>query len=291
MSSDDVLNLNDAVHIEQTSITLEGIVAHLGSVQFAPGQDWIGIRLTGASVGKGKNDGSVKGVQYFNAGGAAGEGKNGMFVKRSHVTKRKLSRLEELRLRRELSEMKSSAGAGGASAAGSASAGRTSIKSPTPRSATASKTTPKKTVAKTTATAAGGGSNKLEELRARREALAKERGQGSVVGSRGGGSISTPAAATKNTDTKMDEGEEKEESKDDDDNNDDSEDNEQSPAPEPATPTLNLQTATPGYRTELLRLQTKITTLQTSLTQKNYRMHLPPIILGFHVQGCRAEYS
>eukprot|EP00579_Thalassiosira_antarctica_P027310 CAMPEP_0202026110 /NCGR_PEP_ID=MMETSP0905-20130828/58129_1 /ASSEMBLY_ACC=CAM_ASM_000554 /TAXON_ID=420261 /ORGANISM="Thalassiosira antarctica, Strain CCMP982" /LENGTH=94 /DNA_ID=CAMNT_0048589235 /DNA_START=89 /DNA_END=369 /DNA_ORIENTATION=- len=92
---DEPLDLNDPVHIDQQSSIsndpLEGIVAHLGPVQFAPGSDWIGIRLTGASVGRGNNDGSVKGVQYFNGGSGS---KNGMFVKRSNVTKRKLSKLE-----------------------------------------------------------------------------------------------------------------------------------------------------------------------------------------------------
>ena len=60
----DEFQLNDPVTISTTgsgdSSTLEGIVAHLGPVQFAPGIDWIGIRLTGASVGSGKNNGTVK---------------------------------------------------------------------------------------------------------------------------------------------------------------------------------------------------------------------------------------
>ena len=109
MSSDE-FQLNDPVTIESTtdsSSTLEGIVAHLGSVQFAPGTDWIGIRLTGTSTGKGKNDGTVKGVKYFNVGSSASSGgeKNGMFVKKSNVKKRELNRLEKLRLKRELSEI------------------------------------------------------------------------------------------------------------------------------------------------------------------------------------------
>jgi hypothetical protein len=50
---------------KKRSETLEGVVSYLGSVQFAPGGDWVGIRLTGSSVGKGKNDGIVKGTHYF----------------------------------------------------------------------------------------------------------------------------------------------------------------------------------------------------------------------------------
>ena len=88
MSSDE-FQLNDPVTIESTtdsSSTLEGIVAHLGPVQFAPGLDWVGIRLTGSSIGKGKNDGTVKGIKYFNVGtGGESNNKNGMFVKMSNV--------------------------------------------------------------------------------------------------------------------------------------------------------------------------------------------------------------
>lgn len=61
---------------------LEGIVAHLGAVQFKPGDDWVGILLTGPSVGLGRNDGCVKGVRYFDCGD---NGKNGVFVKRENV--------------------------------------------------------------------------------------------------------------------------------------------------------------------------------------------------------------
>ena len=115
MMSSNNLQINDPVHITSTSKkdgdttteVLEGIVAHLGPVQFAPGSDWIGIRLTGQSIGKGKNDGSVKGIQYFNVGTTSLDpnqrAHNGMFVRKSNVTKRTdMSRLDMIRLRREL---------------------------------------------------------------------------------------------------------------------------------------------------------------------------------------------
>jgi len=95
-SIDEVLQIDDLVHIDSTSSKsdstpvksddpdkeLEGVVAYMGSVQFAPGDDWIGIRLTGTSVGNGRNDGSVKGTHYFDCGE-----KSGVFVKRAHVRK------------------------------------------------------------------------------------------------------------------------------------------------------------------------------------------------------------
>lgn len=62
---------------------LEGVIAFMGPVQFAPGDDWIGIHLTGSSIGKGRNDGSVKGEHYFDC-----EEKSGVFVKKTHVRKR-----------------------------------------------------------------------------------------------------------------------------------------------------------------------------------------------------------
>ena len=71
----------------QSDEKLEGIVAHLGPVQFAPGDEWIGIRLTGTSTGKGKNDGTVKGIIYFDAGD--GKEKNGMFAKKHNVWEQK----------------------------------------------------------------------------------------------------------------------------------------------------------------------------------------------------------
>ena len=120
MSDDDEFKINDAVQIEQkSSPPLEGVIAFLGPVSFAEGNDWVGIRLTGGSVGKGKNDGTVKGIKYFDHCKPNG----GMFVKESVLKKRALSRLEELRLKRELKgtstvsfaspRVKSKSGAGG----------------------------------------------------------------------------------------------------------------------------------------------------------------------------------
>lgn len=43
---------------------LVGVLRHLGPVQFKPGF-YAGLELTGDNVGKGKNDGSVQGTQYF----------------------------------------------------------------------------------------------------------------------------------------------------------------------------------------------------------------------------------
>ena len=58
-------NLNDPVYVNRDGKRMEGIVAFTGSVAFADGDDWVGVRLTGSSAGKGKNDGSVKGQSYF----------------------------------------------------------------------------------------------------------------------------------------------------------------------------------------------------------------------------------
>lgn len=73
---------NDSNNSNNTE-ELQGTVAHLGPVQFAPGSDWVGCRLTGSSVGRGKNNGSVRGVFYFHAGGE----NNGVFVRRANVKK------------------------------------------------------------------------------------------------------------------------------------------------------------------------------------------------------------
>ena len=58
-------------------------MAYLGEVQFAGGTDWVGVRLTGASAGRGKNDGSVAGVRYFEAGTGCG-----VFVRERQVEAR-----------------------------------------------------------------------------------------------------------------------------------------------------------------------------------------------------------
>jgi len=101
-----LLELNDPVQVKKGtgstpmkggSNSLEGVVACLGPVEFNSDSDWVGVRLTGSSVGLGKNDGTVKGKRYFDCPPACG-----IFVKASAVSKRQLTRLEELRLRREL---------------------------------------------------------------------------------------------------------------------------------------------------------------------------------------------
>ncbi|KAL7539417.1 hypothetical protein ACHAXR_009278, partial [Thalassiosira sp. AJA248-18] len=91
----EVLHLGDMVIVDSAQLPpskssqarvehLEGIVSHLGPVQFAPGSDWIGIRLTGSSVGKGRNDGSVKGHRYF----CCENDESGVFVKKDNVKRR-----------------------------------------------------------------------------------------------------------------------------------------------------------------------------------------------------------
>jgi predicted nucleic acid-binding Zn-ribbon protein len=95
--------VNDAVYVREDSRQLEGVVAWQGSardLKFADGdaaEIWIGVRLTGASVGLGTNDGSVDGHEYFTSPPNCG-----VFVRAKTVSKRQLNRLEELRLKREL---------------------------------------------------------------------------------------------------------------------------------------------------------------------------------------------
>jgi len=101
-SSSMALKLGDPVHVtSHDGSTLDGVVAFLGETEFQDGH-WVGVMLTGPSVGLGKNDGSVKGIRYFECGTNCG-----LFVRRSHAIKRKLSRLEELRLKRELAKSSS----------------------------------------------------------------------------------------------------------------------------------------------------------------------------------------
>jgi DNA repair exonuclease SbcCD ATPase subunit len=91
--------LNDPVKVTQKNdAPLQGIIAYLGPVDFAEGDDWVGVRLTGDSVGRGKNDGSVHGKVYFSAAQENG----GVFVRRANVSPWVLSKLEELRLKREI---------------------------------------------------------------------------------------------------------------------------------------------------------------------------------------------
>lgn len=110
----------------------------------------------------------------------------------------------------------------------------------------------------------------MEEIRARREALARERGQSSSRGSARDNTIGTPktpaaAAAKRNEDDKEhdEDTEEMEESKDTKD--------EEKTTTKTSTedrPKINLQSATPGYRAELTRLQNKISSLEIELKKK-----------------------
>ena len=62
----DDFQINDPVLVvRKNNLQLEGVIAFLGPVSFAQGDDWVGVRLTGSSVGLGRNDGSVHGQQYF----------------------------------------------------------------------------------------------------------------------------------------------------------------------------------------------------------------------------------
>jgi len=105
--SQNTLELNQSISIEdtprspQTTTLLEGVVAYLGPVSFADGEDWVGVRLTGGSIGLGKNDGTVRGKRYFKRCGFNG----GLFVRAGRVKHRAMNRLEELRLKKDLVEL------------------------------------------------------------------------------------------------------------------------------------------------------------------------------------------
>lgn len=176
--TDDTSNLqiNDAVHVERgDSQQLEGVVAYLGSVQFSQGDDWVGVRLTGTSVGLGKNDGSVQGVSYFQSGH-----NGGVFVRRAHVSKRELTKLEALRLKRELA--KKSAGITSPRPT-SAAAATTSSKTPTTKTPTQTPSGTRPTVSKAVTESSEAPSSpsklaaktRLDEIKARRAALAEKK--------------------------------------------------------------------------------------------------------------------
>ena len=164
--------LNDPVHVERDSQQLEGLIAYIGLVQFSDSSDWVGVRLTGASVGLGKNDGSVKGERYFQCGP-----NNGVFVRSSNLTKRTLTRLEELRLKRELAKVN----AGSATGLAPTYIPSAGISVATPRKSGATKRSdessrPPPSTTKTVSTplavpATTSQKSKLEELRERRAAL------------------------------------------------------------------------------------------------------------------------
>ena len=151
------------------------------------------------------------------------------------MKKRTMSRLEELRLKREVPEWKPGAGA----AATAASPVRTRLRSNAAGSAKSSED--KESV-----------SDRMKEIRAKREALAKERkGVSTPVKTTDEEEQSKPATAIKTVDNENKESDREE-------SNDDTE----------YAPKVNLATATPGYRAELTRLQSTITRLQSELSKK-----------------------
>lgn len=78
------LKLEDPVSlVDYKSCVLQGIVAYVGEVHFEVGI-WVGVQLTGPSVGKGYNDGSVGSHRYF---GSVGRG-NGVFCHISRIQRR-----------------------------------------------------------------------------------------------------------------------------------------------------------------------------------------------------------
>jgi len=58
------MDLGEPVAVIHNKRGLQGVVAYIGKVHFAKGV-WIGIQLTGRSMGKGDSDGSVAGRRYF----------------------------------------------------------------------------------------------------------------------------------------------------------------------------------------------------------------------------------
>ena len=174
--------VNDGVYIEQSNGRLTGVVAFVGPVRFSEGNDWVGVRLTGESQGKGRNDGTVKGVKYFDNCPPNG----GMFVKESALTRRTLSRLEDLRMKREGRRAKG--GSGGSVSAGGEGKGRDVVFSPSVRrprrrpgtgggDGADDDTSISSMSMVSTATGATSGTNrsKIEELRKKREAMKKGR--------------------------------------------------------------------------------------------------------------------
>ena len=159
-SSNSELNINDPVFVQVGPNQLEGVVAYVGSVEFAEGSEWVGVRLTGTSAGKGKNNGEVQGRRYFEVSGENG----GVFVKKKSISKRVLTRLEELRLKRELKQQRPSS---------------SSVTSPLPSGvpkATPVKTSrspliPPRTLDKSSTPASVAARRKLDELREKRAAV------------------------------------------------------------------------------------------------------------------------
>lgn len=106
------LNLYDAVIVKASGNipALDGVVAYVKG-------NTVGVRLTGSSVGLGDHSGTVDGIEYFEC-----PLNSGIMTTRSEIEVRQLSRIEELKLKRELAagQLQASYG-GGISTAASAS--------------------------------------------------------------------------------------------------------------------------------------------------------------------------
>jgi len=181
------LKVNDPVEIENKLSTisqkpLQGVVAFIGPVSFSEGDDWVGIRLTGAeSIGQGKNDGSVKGVRYFTCPANCGT-----FVKSSSVKKRSLSKLEELRLKRELKS-------GNVSGSRPSSSGG-SLRSSRPRSSADDDSSVASMSSIRTSGTMASSRSRLDEIRSRRMLL-KSGGTGTDAASPAGAYVTTTPKA------------------------------------------------------------------------------------------------
>jgi dynactin 1 len=199
--------INDPVHIAGETRPLEGIVTYIGprhhteestsSTTTDASSVVVGIRLTGSSVGLGSHDGTVGGYEYFQCPPQCG-----LLVSPDRVTVRSLTKLEELKLKRELASFQrsstpSTSASGSTTTTTTTTTTATSSTSATNASTTAAMTTPlssrlRRPMASTTPSAASTESplhppqhasgisppreklSKLEELKRRREAL-KER--------------------------------------------------------------------------------------------------------------------
>jgi dynactin 1 len=256
------LKLHDHVLVTTQNPPLEGVILHHGTVSFSSG-NWIGIRLTGSSVGKGKNDGSVEGVEYFSA-----PDKGGLFMKEEKANaggleKRTLTKLEEMRFLREIPELKAAA----AAAAVTGSTGSTSTRTTRASAGTAkSVVSPVRTRSRTSTGAASGAtsdtpksddavSERVRELRAKREALAKER-KSALTPTREDGKSEETKSEDVTEKKEANSAGEHEESKQGEESKVESESK------------IDLSHATPGYRAELARLQSVITNLKSELQKK-----------------------
>lgn len=246
------LKLNDPVHVERDSQQkLEGVVAYVGPVKFAEGDDWVGVQLTGLSVGQGKNDGTVQGEQYFSCGPGCG-----VFVRAVHVIPRTLSRLEEVRLKKELFAPRAAAGTTGPLA--------TSPRKTAPATVVSTAKSPAAhaTSAATSKTATTSTQSRLDEIRARRAALAADRSSLPSSSSRAGASSpKSLAAATSATSSRatspepsshMDEG-----------------------SPEDASPQFQQHqkdSTTNALQIQVQDLQSNLASLQISFEQVNAKL-------------------